>query len=257
MKKLLVVSACILIVAVSCKKHKSGEGQEHINGAVKQVVESVNGITYKIFTDKNSISFRGILVVGSGNDENNPSEGSVDGASETALCEKAASNGYAAAIVKYRKTPGTADWNTSARMIGEDYDKCIVAIAGKYNIDKSKSVVGGFSYSSYLLLTNIAYNNNLNYCKGLLAACGATDIDKISKFKIPVLSLSGKDEFEGYVDQANPQNSNYAGVSLYNKIAANSPIKAKSEGFSDPNSLGHCNGNWTDKMFLKTAAWLQ
>lgn len=257
MKKLLLASISILLLVVSCKKNETQDGKQVINGNVKQVVETVNGITYKIFTDKDAANFKGILLVGSGNDENNPTEGNIDGAAETALCQKAAVNGYASAIVKYRKTPGTADWNTSAKMIGEDYDKCIVAIANKYNIDKNKSVVAGFSYSSYLLLTHIAYDNNLNYCKGLLAACGATDIDKISKFKIPVLSLSGKDEFEAYTDAANPQNNNYAGVGLYNKIPANSPIKAKSEGFSDPNSTGHCNGNWTDKMYNKMVAWIQ
>lgn len=249
MKKLLLIPMCILLIVLSCKKNKN-EGKEIIKGNIKEVVETQNGITYKIFTDKDATTFKGILVVGSGNTEANPSEGEINGAAETALCEKAAGNGYAAAIVKYRKTPGNVDWNGSAKMLGEDYDKCIVAIAGKYGIDKNKSVVAGFSYSSYLLLTHVAYNDNLNYCKGLLAACGSTDQDKINKFKIPVLSLTGKDEIEG-------QGGTFTGVTLYNKIPANSPIKAKSEGFSDPNSTGHCQGNWTEKMFGKMVAWLQ
>ncbi|UIR55639.1 hypothetical protein LZQ00_15380 [Sphingobacterium sp. SRCM116780] len=251
MKKLVLIPMCIFFIVLSCKKDKApSEGTEVIKGDIKQVVETQNGITYKIFTDKNTTTFKGILVVGSGNDENNPSEGGINGAVETALCEKAAANGYAAAIVKYRKTPGTEDWNGSAKMLGEDYDKCIVAIAGKYNIDKNKSVVAGFSYSSFLLLTHIAYYDNLSYCKGLLAACGSTDQDKINKFKIPVLSLTGKDEFESY-------EGNFIGATLYTKIPANSPIKAKSEGFSDPNSTGHCNGDWTEKMFTKMNAWMQ
>jgi len=76
------------------------------------------------------------------------------------------------------------------------------------------------------------------------------DQDKINKFKIPVLSLTGKDEFESY-------EGNFTGVTLYNKIPANSPIKAKSEGFSDPSSTGHCNGNWTERMFAKMVSWMQ
>lgn len=257
MKKSILIPLCILVIAIACKKSKTNDEKEVIKGNIKQTVETLNGITYKIFTDKDATTFNGILVIGSGNNENNPTEGDINGAAETAVCEKAAVGGYAAAIVKYRKTPGTADWNTSATMVGDDYDKCIVAIAGKYGIDKNKSVVGGFSYASFLLLTNIAYSETLKYSKGLLAACASTDADKISKFKIPVLSLTCKDEFEAYTDPAQPQNNSYAGMGLYNKIPANSPIKAKSEGFTDPNCEGHCNGSWTDKMYNKMVTWLQ
>lgn len=239
---------------ISCKKDKD---KVVINGNIKETTETVNGITYKLFTAKDATTYKGILVMGSGNDENNPSAGSLDGAAETALCKKAAENGYAAAIVKYQKPAAGTDWGARAKLMGEDFDKCIVAISGKYGIDKNKSVVGGFSYASYMLFTHIAYNDNLSYCKGLLAACGSTDQDKISKFKIPVLSLTGRDEYEAYVDPANPQNNAYAGVGLYNKIPANSPIKARSEGFSDPNSTGHCKGDWTDKMYNKMVYWLQ
>lgn len=257
MKKLIILLAYFLLIIAGCKENKGEINKEAIIGDIKQTIIVENGITYKIFTNKNINSFKAILVVGSGNNENNPTEGSLDGAAETALCQKAANNGYAAAIVKYRKTPGTADWNTSAKMIGEDYDKVITSIATNYNLAKSKSVVAGFSYSTYLLLTNIAYQDNLKYAKGLLAACGSTDFDKINKFKIPVFSISGRDEFEAYTDPVNSGNNNYAGVGLYNKIPANSAIKVKSQGFSDPNSTGHCAGNWTDIMYNKMVDWLQ
>jgi hypothetical protein len=253
MKKLILLPLIILCMMISCKKDKD---KVVISGNIKETTETVNGITYKLFTTKDANNYKGILVIGSGNDENNPSAGSIDGAAETALCKKAAENGYAAAIVKYQKPPNGADWSSRAKLMGEDYDRAIVAISGKYGIDKNKSVVGGFSYASYMLFTHIAYYNSLSYSKGLLAACGSTDMDKISKFKIPVLSLTGRDEYEAYTDAANPQNNAYAGVGLYNKIPANSPIKARSEGFSDPNSTGHCGGNWTDKMYNKMVYWL-
>ena len=104
MKSVILIVACILTIGTACKKSKTPvEDKEVIKGDIKQVIETVNGITYKIFIDKNATNFKGILVLGSGNDENNPSEGAINGASETALCEKAAANGYAAAIVKYQK----------------------------------------------------------------------------------------------------------------------------------------------------------
>ncbi|MFA4870722.1 MAG: hypothetical protein WC623_21175 [Pedobacter sp.] len=129
MKKLLIIPMCILFIALSCKKDKTpAEEKEVIKGNIKQVTETVNGITYKIFTDVNTTNFKGILVVGSGNDESNPSEGSINGASETALCEKAAANGYAAAIVRYQKPAAGTDWDSRSKLMGEDFDKAIVGL---------------------------------------------------------------------------------------------------------------------------------
>nr|WP_121272075.1 hypothetical protein [Pedobacter schmidteae] len=241
-----ILFSCMLLL-LACGKKDKNEPDEVISGEIKQVTETGNGVTYKIFTNIKLTTFKGILVMGSGNDENNPTPGNLDGAAESAICEKAAENGYAAAIVQYRKTPGTSDWNGSAKMIGEDYDKCISAISAKYGIDKNRSVVGGYSYASFMLLTNIAYYNSIPYCKGVLAACAATGADQISKFHNPVFSITCKGNNEG----------NYAGQALYDQIPANSAIKAKSEGITDNSCSTHCGGNWTDKMYAKMAYWLQ
>jgi hypothetical protein len=248
MKHLIIAIACCIILAIACKKDKD-KPQEVIKGNLKEVIETTNGITYKIFTDKNATTFKGILVMGSGNDENNPSEGNLDGAPEAAICEKAAANGYAAAIVKYRKTPGGANsesWNLSAKMIGEDYDKCIVAIAGKYNIDKTKAVVGGYSFAAYMLFSDISANHTLSYCKGVLAACGGSGTWNAQNFKIPIFAINCIGNNEG----------EYYGKGLYDQIPANSPIKAKSEGITDDSCKTHCGGDWTEKMYAKMAVWL-
>ncbi|MES2454972.1 MAG: hypothetical protein V4594_05515 [Bacteroidota bacterium] len=246
MKTSYLLFGCIVLL-LACSKKKNPGPDEVLSGNIKQTTETVNGITYRLFTKINTTDFKGILVMGSGNDENNPTAGNLDGGPENDICKKAAQNDYVAAIVQYRKTPGTANWNESSRMIGEDYDKCITAIAGKYNVDKSKSVVGGYSYASFMLLTNIAYNNSLPYCKGVLAACGASGADQASKFKIPVFSITCKGNHEG----------DYAGQALYDQIPANAAIKAKSEGITDNSCDGHCDGNWTAQMYTKMAFWLQ
>lgn len=235
--------ACLFVIAIACKKDKD---QKVIDGNIVSAVETANGITYKLFTAKGSNSFKGILVMGSGNNEANPTEGDIDGAAETEICKKAAANGYAAAIVKYRKTPGNADWNGSAKMIGEDYNKCIGAIAGKFGIDKSKSVVGGYSFASYMLFTDISANNTLSYCKGVLAACGGSGAWNAQNFKIPIYAINCSGNNEG----------EYYGKGLYDQIPANSPIKAKSEGVTDNSCNTHCGGNWTDKMYAKMVVWL-
>ena len=236
---------CILALAIACKKDKAKD-QEVVDGNIISTVETANGITYKLFTAKGANSFKGILVMGSGNNEANPTEGDINGAAETEICKKAAANGYIAAIVKYRKTPGNADWNGSAKMIGEDYNKCIVAIAGKYGIDKSKSVVGGYSFASYMLFTDISVNPTLSYCRGVLAACGGSGAWNAQNFKIPIYAINCSGNNEG----------EYYGKGLYDQIPANSPIKAKSEGVTDNSCNTHCGGSWTDKMYAKMVAWL-
>lgn len=248
MKRLLTLMMCVSFIALSCKKDKTpAEEKEVINGNIKETTETVNGITYKLFTDKDATNYKGILVVGSGNDENNPSEGAINGATETALCKKAAANGYAAAIVRYQKPPAGADWNARAKLLGEDFNKAIVGISGKYGIDKNKSVVGGFSYTSFMLFTDISLNTTLSYTKGVLGACGASGAWNAQNFKIPIFAINCSGNFEG----------NYNGKALYDQIPANSPIKAKSEGVTDNNCNSHCGGDWTNQMYTKMVAWLQ
>ncbi len=243
MKKLILINLLILIVLFSCKKDKN---KTVINGDIKETTETVNGSTYKLFTLKDATNFKGILVIGSGNDENNPTEGAINGASETALCKKAADNGYAAAIVKYQKPAAGADWNTRAQLMGDDFNKCILAISGKYGIDKNKSVVGGFSYASFMLFSNISASTTLSYTKGVIAACGASGAWNAQNFKVPIFAINCSGNNEG----------DFSGKALYNQIPANSPIKAKSEGITDDSCNTHCGGDWTNKMYNKMAAWL-
>jgi len=247
MKKLLLLALCLLTITAACKKARAPEDKAVVFENIKQTVETTNGITYKIFTVNNQTTFKGILIVGSGNDEENPAEGSLDGGAETALCQKAAANGYAAAIVKYQKPPAGSDWNARAKLIGQDYHKCITAISVKYGIDKSMAVVAGFSYTSYMLFTDVSSNTTLSYIKGVLGACGGTGAWNAQNFKVPVFAIncSGNNE------------ADYSGKGLYEQIPADSPIKARSGGVTDNSCSTHCGGDWTNQMYTKMAAWLQ
>jgi len=53
--------ACFLLIVFFCKKDKTTEEKEVVKGNLKEVVETVNGITYKIFTEKNATTFKGIF----------------------------------------------------------------------------------------------------------------------------------------------------------------------------------------------------
>ena len=237
LKTLVLLLATLFIF--SCGK----KSDNTVNGEVKQDIQTKNGITFKSFVNTGVKTYKGILVMGSGNDEDAPTMGSLDESVDVELCTKAAQNGYVAAIVQYRKTPGTADWNGSAQMIGQDYNNTITALAAEYGVSKNNSVVGGYSYASFMLLTNSAYYNDLSYCKGLLAPCGGTEA---TNFKIPVFAIACKGNNEG----------NYSGADLYNHIDADSPIKAASSGITDNSCSTHCGGNWTDQLYAKMISWM-
>lgn len=224
-------------LGVSCKKEEVTK-----DGAV---METGNGITYKLYIPENT-PYKGILAVGSGNNENNPSVGSTDGAAENDLCREAAKKGYLAAIVKYRKGPGTADWNKSAEMMMSDFKNCIEAIATKYNVDKRKSAVAGYSYTTYMLYSGIALYDYLNFSQGLLGACGGTSKWTAENFKIPVYAVNCMGNNEGEL----------SALTLYNAIPNNSPIKNKSSGFLDSSCNTHCGNSWTSLFIIKLQEWV-
>ncbi|MBK7690816.1 MAG: hypothetical protein IPJ31_06770 [Bacteroidetes bacterium] len=206
-------------------------------------------LVYKLFyNSKAEPQYRkGFIVMGSGNNESNPTEGSLDGLAENALCNKAAREGYVAAIVQYTKGAGTANWNESAQQLADDYDACISTLSTKFGIPKSKSVVGGVSYAGFLLLTANAYSSTLNYCKGLLAPCSATSNDAASNFKIPIFNICCAGNYEvGY--------GNVTGSTFYNAINAN--VKNKSECTIDNGCTSHCGNLWTNELFNKLQFWL-
>jgi hypothetical protein len=243
MKKIkLIMITLMTLLAISCKKENKSNNYQSISGST---VETTNGITYRIYVPTTS-TYKGILVLGSGNDENNPSVGSLDGSTENELCKKAADNGYLAAVVQYSKTPGNSDWNASAVTIAKDFAKCIEAIAGKYNVAKTKSVVGGYSYASFMLLTAISIDNSLDFCQGVLAACGASGEWNAQNFHIPIYAVNCSGNNEG----------DFNGLALYNKIPAVSAIKAKSGGYTDNSCSTHCGGDWTNLLFTKLQYWL-
>jgi hypothetical protein len=250
--KAIVATAIVVAITtiLACSKGGSDNPDPSIDGKVSNKVETSNGITYKVYAKSGQTNYKGILVMGSGNDENNPAAGSLDGAAENDLCKKAAENDYIAAVVQYRKgVPNNSDeaWNKNAQMIGQDFDNCITALSSKYGVDKNRSVVGGYSYASFMLYTvNSTYYQFLTHCKGILAACGSTGEYDAKNFQIPIFAINCAGGNEG----------DFSGIDLYNQIPASSPVKSKSEGVTDNSCDTHCGGSWTDKMYNKLTQWL-
>jgi Poly(3-hydroxybutyrate) depolymerase len=244
------LTIAIAVAIIACGKGNDDNASSTADGTVTNTVETSNGITYKVYAKRGQTNYKGILVMGSGNDENNPTAGSLDGNAENSLCKKAAENGFISAVVQYRKgVPNVNDdtWNKNAEMLGQDFDNCITALSTKYGVDKNRSVVGGYSYATFMLYTvNSTYHHLLSSCKGILGACGSTSAYDAQNFKIPIFAINCAGGNEG----------NFSGIDLYNAIPDNSPAKAKSEGFTDNACNTHCGGSWTGKMYSKLTDWL-
>jgi hypothetical protein len=240
----LKLACCAVLIAFFtsyCSKNNDNKPKDDI----KVVVETANGVTYKLFVKEGIADYNGILVMGSGNDAENPGPGSMDGDSEISLCRKAAAKEYIAAIVQYRKTPGLSDWDGSSDIIADDYDKCITTLATKFGLNKNRAVVGGYSYAAYMLLNNTAWSPKLAYCKGVLAACGA--IAGATYFHLPIYTITCS---------GNPDPGGRSGKALYDAISNSSPFKLSSEGVTDMSCNSHCGGNWTNQLLAKLENWL-
>ena len=77
-----LASVLILGAMLSCGKSTNSTVT---SGNIKEKVETKNAITYKSFVGSGISSFKGILVMGSGNDENNPTAGILDESTDVEL----------------------------------------------------------------------------------------------------------------------------------------------------------------------------
>ena len=217
--------------------------------------ETLGGVNVKIYLKEPAASTnrKGIVVIGSGNNEMAPTPGSLTGGLENALCQKLAEEGYIGAIVQYNVpavTSNYSNWNDVSIALAAEYNKAINGIIGKYGGSRSQVIAAGVSFTTFSLLTNIAYNNDLADIKGFMGSCGGTGTDQASRFKIPVASISCSDDFEAqYI---------LNGEDLVNAIT-NPTIKNQSIGLRDQTCSGHCNGNtttWVNWLVNRVKIWL-
>ncbi len=218
-------------------------------GGVTTRLEQVGGVQYKLYVP-NSSAPKGIILMGSGNNENDPITGSLNGPLENNLANEVAKLGYVAAVVAYRDenpVKTDADWNNNCEMLATDMSNVANAIIANLGggLTRGKVITGGVSYASYALLTNITASNTLADTRGVLATCGSTqDLDpKVAIFNV---NCSG-----------NPE-GDYNGQALIDRIP-NAKIKADSGYFTDASCNSHCGGDtntWTAKLVERVQQWL-
>lgn len=227
------------------------------SGGVNNKIEQAGTVSYKVYFqgDAKVASRKGIVLFGSGNDENDPSTGSLDDALENNVANELAKLGYVSAIVAYRDEPplnpkdNGESWNSNSAMLATDMSNVADAIIATYGGSRNQVLTGGVSYASYALLTNIAEANTpLADTRGVLATCGATGDFEAKNFKIPIFSLNCSGNQEG----------DFNGQPLIDKIT-NPKIKADSGFFTDASCNTHCGGttsDWTAKLLERVKLWL-
>lgn len=232
------------------KPYKPSRIYELVSATKQTTIKNltIKGMAVKLYEPATTIypTPKGIVVVGSGNNENTPTAGSLTGTTENDVCKQAADNGYVAAVVAYSVGPGVSNWDVSAIQMGNDFDTCIKSLAATYKVNKSNSIIVGVSYTSFLMLTNIAMSNTLSYCKGLVATCGSTDSWKAGNLKIPVYSINCAGNNEGDLN----------GKALYDAIPASNAVKALSDGYTDDSCNSHCGGSWVQLVLNKIKFWV-
>lgn len=250
--------AFTIISMIACKSKNNLPKPETFGNVTSRGETSTNSVVYKIYLqdDATATNRKGIILLGSGGDENNPATGSLNGALENNVALKLAQLGYVAAIVAYRDQPklnnsdGGVSWNNNCEMLATDMSNVANTIISKYGagLTRAKVITGGVSYTSFALLSNIAISNTLADTKGLLATCGSTSQWQAQHFKIPIYNINCANNAEGELH----------GLTLINEIT-NVTIKANSGFFEDNSCTTHCGGDintWSAKMVDRVKFWI-
>lgn len=250
--------AISLLSIIGCKSKDKLPSPETFGNVTSRGETSTNSVIYKIYIQDavTASNRKGIILLGSGGDENNPSTGSLNGALENDVALKLAQLGYVAAIVAYRDQPalnngdGGVSWNNNCEMLATDMSNVANTIITKYGngLTRAKVITGGVSYTSFALLSNIAISNTLGDTKGLLATCGSTSQWQAQHFKIPVYTINCSGNAEGDLH----------GQALINEIT-NATIKANSGFYEDNSCATHCGGDvatWSAKMVDRVKIWI-
>jgi len=229
-----------------------------ISTAVVKSTGATGGINYVLYAQKDDTGSnrKGLLLLGAGqSNTTNPPAGGTNGAKENEAANLAAQAGYIGVVVGYRAAPGS-DWNTNAQQLAGDFSTIADFMIAKFGsgLSRGKTVWGGVSYTSFSGYTSIAYYAVTSDMAGFVAMCGATDMDKASKFTIPVFSLVGTTNYD--------DSSEMEGSALITYVKANNTnanVKSKSAYFEDPATMGHCDDPgdiWPSKVVAQLKVWV-
>ncbi len=224
-----------------------------VTGAVINRVESAgNGLQYKVYLQEaaTATNRKGIILLAHGD------AGSINDGTLNEQCNALSKEGYVAATITYRSLDYPVEWNTAISNFKADFENYIQTITTKYNIVRSRVVVGGSSRGSnelfYVLIAGQGNGNSLiTGIKGAILECSGGDNWKGSAITVPVAFMgnqidNGQDNAVAAEFCAGLQNN------------TNSNVKNNSECLIIPGT-GHCsdpNNQYTPFIVKKVKQWL-
>lgn len=253
MKNVLCKICCVLLLSIvfySCSK--DDDSTSPIIPSVEVAndkTQTVNGMALNIYKPKTG-AIRGIVVLGSGNDPQDPTPGDINDSYLINLSNSLAARGYLCALVKYRDQPFVGNnyenFNSNTAMLIQDFNWVGNALKDQNGLGRDKLIFGGSSYAANCLLSQNAWGSMMTDIKGIIAIMGSCELDTAKNQKVPVLA---------FACNAEPFGSNF-GQSIVSNIT-NTTTKNYSFGLTDGSCNGHnTSSNWIPTITEKTLLWI-
>ncbi len=251
MKKLKIIAiAALLFIAVSCNKEDNATSNTDTSIEVENITnQTVNGMALNIYKPKSGL-VKGIVVLGSGNNPQDPTPGDLNDSYLINISKNLAAKGYTCAIVQYRDQPYVGanfeNFNSNAARLVADFNEVGNSLRLASNLGRNKLIFGGSSYAANCLISHNAWGNNMVDIKGVIGIMGSCSLDTAKSQKVPVLTFACAGE---------PFGTHY-GNSIVQNIT-NTSVKNNSFGFTDTNCSGHATSiNWIPSITEKVMLWL-
>jgi hypothetical protein len=249
MKKYIIISILIFVfITVSCSKDEDNNNGGNNTITVENTNRTIANLNTNFFKPTKT-SIKGIVLLGSGNNAQDPTEGNITDGYLVSMAQEYAKLGFITAIVAYRDQPNVGpnfiNFNSNAEMLITDFNNVGNALRTEFNIPRNKLVFGGVSYTANVLISKNAYGANAQDIKGIVAIMGSCAEDAAKDQKLPILAYACKDE---------PFGTHYGNI-LTNAIT-NTTIKSKSFGLTDSSCSGHNTAvNWVADSAQKLNDW--
>ena len=254
MKKLNFKSQFLILLSLlifSCSKEGNPAPilPNNSTAEVDNSQRTIASLLTNFFKPKNG-SVKGIVILGSGNNPQDPIPGDINDTYLIDLSKSLAAKGFVCAIVQYRDQPFVGNnfenFNSNTAMLAEDFNAVANVLRIEYNFDRTKVIFGGSSYCANCLVSQNAWGNTITDIKGIIAIMGSCALDTAKNQKAPILAFACSGE---------PYGTNF-GTSIVQNIT-NATVKSKSFGLTDNSCNGHNTSNqWVSIINDKVLFWI-
>ena len=252
MKSIFKISYFLLLALSfnSCSKDDETSNSNNSSLEVENIKDrTINGMALNIFIPKNGV-VKGIVILGSGNDPQDPTPGDINDSYLINLSNSLAVKGFVCAIVQYRDQPFVGNnfenFNSNTAMLLADFNGVANTLKDENNLGRDKLIFGGSSYAANCLLSQNAWGNNMTDIKGIIAIMGSCEVDTSKNQKVPILAFACNNE---------PFGTNYGQTIVQN--ITNSTTKSNSFGLTDTSCNGHSTSNqWIATIIDKVVIWI-